>query len=695
MSLTVVGSIAFDSITTPFGAAERELGGSATHAALAGALATDVRIVGAVGDDFSDDHDEVLRRHAVITSDIERIPNASTFFWRGHYGYDLSVAQSDETQLNVFDGWSPRLSQAAVEADVLFLAAMDPETQASVRAQWQGAKWSALDTVGYWIEAKRDRLIEAIGQVDIVLMTDQEARELTRRPMLLQAARQIVEWGASTVVLKLGEYGCALLGPHGYFSLPGYALEEAADPTGTGDAFAGAFLGYLDLLRGPTLTEEALRRAMIHGSVIASFWAEDFGSRRRAALTEHVIAHRVEDFKRMTHFEHVPTGQRAGARGQDGVVRLPRPRATPSTRGYDAPGPTAGTRSYGSAPQGASSGRVPAPRSAPGNVSRHPATAITPSRRSAAAPHGGTRHSPPATRPTYAILSPSGALQISPAVRRALADAAIDIVTERRLRDRRRDEDRRGPDGAEPHEDRRRIRNASGRRIADRRAELVEIEPPLLRAALVLPGDVRFVERLEPEPGVVGDFESDRLVTRVQAGDRDAFATLYQRHFDEVHNYLRIVLEDEYEAEDGVQQVFVQALQALPRYERRSTPFRAWLFTIVRNHAITQLRRRRRVDVLEPDSVSRHLDELEWPERDLSALGWIEDSELLALIRRLPVSQRQVLLLRYMLDLSNAQCASILGRSPNEAAVLHYRALRFLEERLIALGKQPRGSRRP
>lgn len=346
MSLTVVGSIAFDSVTTPFGSAERELGGSAVYAALAGAHFGPVRIVGPVGDDFEGEHQRMLEEGGVDTIEVQRVRGARTFSWRGRYEFDLSVAHTEETSLNVFDGWRPHLTKDARASDVLFLAAMDPESQAAVRAEWNGGRLCALDTLSYWIDHKRDALVEAISGVDVVLLNDQEARELTRTPMLLRAAREIAAWGPAAVVIKLGEYGCALLHEDRYFSLPGYPLEQIADPTGAGDAFAGGFLGYLGLTQG-RLTSEAVHRAVTYGSVLASYCVEDFGARRIVALSDHEVQYRAADFKQMTHFEHVPTDTRPRDDGDgDGTRRIERPHATPSTRGHDSPPATAGTPRY-------------------------------------------------------------------------------------------------------------------------------------------------------------------------------------------------------------------------------------------------------------------------------------------------------------------------------------------------------------
>ena len=360
MSFAVVGSIALDTIHTPFGEAERELGGSATHAALAGSFFTDVCVVGPVGEDFEPEHYELFERSGIGTQEMVRVRHGRTFEWRGHYGYDMNVAHTDSTELNVFDGWRPRRADRSRTADTLFLAAMDPETQVDVRQQWEGDGWSAIDSLSYWIETKRDALVEAIGLVDFVLLNDQEARALTGKPMLLEAAREIMAWGPLAVVLKLGEYGCALLHEEGYFALPGYPLEETRDPTGTGDALAGGFLGYLDRVPGSRLTAAVLRRALTYGSVMASYCAEDFGSRRLAGISDHEILHRADDFKEMTHFEHVPTHPRPTL-FEEREARFARPAETPSTRRFERMRPTAGTAQHRSPQRTPSTETLPRP----------------------------------------------------------------------------------------------------------------------------------------------------------------------------------------------------------------------------------------------------------------------------------------------------------------------------------------------
>jgi sugar/nucleoside kinase (ribokinase family) len=303
MSLAVVGSIAFDSVRTPFGERERMLGGSAVHFALAARFFTGVRIVGPVGDDFGDEHIELLESRGVATDDIERVPGGETFFWRGHYGHDMNVAHTDDTHLNVFADFEPKLSEASRQADLLFLANIQPDLQRDVREQSR-ARFAALDSMNFWIETARDSLIAAIGEVDCLLLNDAELRQLTGEPNLLKAARAAMEIGPSVVVAKRGEYGAALFTAEAFFAIPGYLLEDVRDPTGAGDSFAGGFLGYLDSVRdGGEHSEDALRRAMALGSVMASFNVEDFGTERVARLTEEEIAERLREFKRLTHFE--------------------------------------------------------------------------------------------------------------------------------------------------------------------------------------------------------------------------------------------------------------------------------------------------------------------------------------------------------------------------------------------------------
>jgi sugar/nucleoside kinase (ribokinase family) len=305
MSLVVVGSIAFDAVKTPFGERERMLGGSAVHFSMAASFFTDVRVVGPVGDDFGDEEYAVLRDRGVNTDDIEHVEGGKTFFWKGEYEWNLNIRHTHDTQLNVFGEFQPKLSAESAAADVLFLANIQPDLQREVREQCTGAKLAGLDSMNLWIDTARDSLVRTIGTVDVVLMNDDEIRMLTEQPTLLRAARDIMEMGPGTVVVKQGEYGAALFTSEGFFSLPAYPLETVIDPTGAGDCFAGGFLGYL-ASEGSPRDEAALRRAMTFGSVVASFNVEEFGTERLQTLTRPEIDERYEDFRRMTEIDQVP-----------------------------------------------------------------------------------------------------------------------------------------------------------------------------------------------------------------------------------------------------------------------------------------------------------------------------------------------------------------------------------------------------
>ena len=305
MSLVVVGSIAFDAVRTPFGERERMLGGSAVHFSLAASFFTGVRVVGPVGDDFGEAEYDVLRRRGIDTGDIEHVPGGRTFFWRGHYEYDLNVAHTDDTQLNVFGDFEPKHSERSRAAETLFLANIQPDLQFQVREQ-SNAQLVGLDSMNLWIETARDSLRRAIGSVDLVLMNDAELRMLTEKPNLVQAAREVMALGPRMVVAKQGEYGAALFTPDSFFALPGYPLEQVIDPTGAGDSFAGGFLGYLDSVGDEELSDQVLRRAMTYGSVMASFNVEQFGTERVQALMEGEINRRFEEFRLMTHLDAQP-----------------------------------------------------------------------------------------------------------------------------------------------------------------------------------------------------------------------------------------------------------------------------------------------------------------------------------------------------------------------------------------------------
>ena len=280
------------------------LGGSAVHFALAAAMFSDVHVVGPVGDDFGAEHLELLRSRGIDVSDVERVTGGETFFWQGHYEHDLNVAHTDDTQLNVFGEFEPKLSNGSRAAETLFLGNIQPDLQRRVRAGCDGARLAALDSMNLWIEIARDSLVAAISEVDCVMLNDAEIRELTGEPNLARAAREVMAMGPSVVVAKRGEYGAALFTAEGFFALPGLLLEDVRDPTGAGDSFAGGFLGYLDQVgAGADADLATLRRAMAYGTVLASFNVEDFGTERVARLESSEVEERLAELEALTRIE--------------------------------------------------------------------------------------------------------------------------------------------------------------------------------------------------------------------------------------------------------------------------------------------------------------------------------------------------------------------------------------------------------
>jgi sugar/nucleoside kinase (ribokinase family) len=306
MSLTVVGSIAFDAVKTPFGERERMLGGAAVHFALAASFFDEVRVVGPVGDDFGEAEYEVLRTRGTVTDDVEHVPGGRTFFWKGEYGWDLNSRETLDTQLNVFEHFEPKLSETSCASEVLFLANIQPDLQLRVREQCRTARFVAMDSMNLWIDIARDSLVRTIESVDCVILNDAELRQLTGKPNVVQAARDILAWGPRVVVAKQGEYGAALITEDQFFALPAYPLENVIDPTGAGDSFAGGFVGYIAAHRDDELSDELLRRAMAYGTAVASYNVEEFGTERVARLTADEIAARVADLQRITRFEDAP-----------------------------------------------------------------------------------------------------------------------------------------------------------------------------------------------------------------------------------------------------------------------------------------------------------------------------------------------------------------------------------------------------
>jgi sugar/nucleoside kinase (ribokinase family) len=304
MSITVVGSIAYDAVKTPFGERERMLGGAATYFSLAASLFDTVRPVGPVGGDFAESEFEVLRTRGTQTDDVRVIPEGKTFFWAGEYGWDLNSRETLDTQLGVFGEFEPQLSEHARDCDVLFLANIQPTLQASVLDQCHNPRWTALDSMNYWIDSARDDLIKVIERVDCLVLNDSEMRELTGKASLAAAARELLAMGPSAVIAKLGEYGAVLASREGFFALPAYPLESVVDPTGAGDTFAGGIAGYIASQRERPVDHGLLSTALAYGTAVASFNVEEFGTERVARLTFDEVSARVTDLHRMTQFTH-------------------------------------------------------------------------------------------------------------------------------------------------------------------------------------------------------------------------------------------------------------------------------------------------------------------------------------------------------------------------------------------------------
>ncbi len=307
MSILVVGSVAFDAIKTRYGQVDKVLGGSATYFSLAASYFTDVRIVAVVGNDFTPEYEDVLKRRRVDTSGIQHLPGKS-FFWSGEYGENLNEAKTNFTHLNVFEKFEPRIPQEYFSSDFLFLANIDPVLQANVRRQMTGVRLVGGDTMNFWINGKPGELHETLKLIDILLINDGEAKAVARDPSLPRAARKVLALGPRALVIKHGEYGATVFFRDGAFGIghhpfraPALPIEEVVDPTGAGDSFAGGFMGYL--ASQGELNREVFKRAMFYGSVMGSFAVERFGPERLTQLTRHEIDARFQVFRELTHLD--------------------------------------------------------------------------------------------------------------------------------------------------------------------------------------------------------------------------------------------------------------------------------------------------------------------------------------------------------------------------------------------------------
>ncbi len=300
MSVLVVGSVAFDSVETPFGKVEEVLGGSATYFSVSASFFTPVNLVAVVGEDFPPGHLDFLQGRGVNLDGLQRAPGP-TFRWRGRYGFDLNEAQTLETRLNVFETFRPQIPNAFQDAEYVFLANIDPELQLDVVRQVRRPKLVACDTMNFWISGKRDALLKTLQHVDILLINESEARQLAGEANLVRASRVILAMGPRALVVKRGEYGVLLFTADSIFSAPAFPLEAVFDPTGAGDTFAGGFFGFLAATGNSC--EDAMRQAIIFGSTMASFTVEAFSLNRLAVLDNDQIEDRVRRFKLLTQFE--------------------------------------------------------------------------------------------------------------------------------------------------------------------------------------------------------------------------------------------------------------------------------------------------------------------------------------------------------------------------------------------------------
>jgi len=302
MSILVVGSVAFDTLKTPYGVREKILGGSATYFSLAASHFTDVRVVAVVGDDFSADNENVMKSRGIDTRGIERA-KGKTFHWGGEYGENLNEAKTNFTDLNVFESFQPKIPKEYDDSQFLFLANIQPELQLDVRNAMNGVKLVGGDTMNLWINIKRAELEKTLARVDILLINDGEAKMLAGETSLPRAAKKVLEMGPRALVIKHGEYGATIFFKDGHhpFRAPALPLDVVQDPTGAGDSFAGGFMGYI--ASQGELTPPVLKRAMFYGSVMGSFAVEKFGPERLQEVTRKEIDERFDLFRSLTHLD--------------------------------------------------------------------------------------------------------------------------------------------------------------------------------------------------------------------------------------------------------------------------------------------------------------------------------------------------------------------------------------------------------
>jgi sugar/nucleoside kinase (ribokinase family) len=301
MSLLVVGSVAFDGIETPFGKVEKTLGGAASYFSLAASYFAPVRLVGIVGDDFTQKDAAVFKGRKIDLAGLERAPG-KTFFWAGKYSQNMNERTTLVTELNVFGNFKPVLPSAYLDSQYIFLGNIDPTLQRSVLQQMKRApKIVGLDTMNYWIERTPAELKETLKHTQVLMINDDETRQLTGEHNLMRAAKQVFKLGPKTLVIKRGEHGALMVHDKFLFSAPAFPLEEVHDPTGAGDSFAGGFMGYL--ASAGKINDRTLRNAMVYGSVLGSFVVEKFGVDRLRTLKRGEIVKRAREFSKLTSFK--------------------------------------------------------------------------------------------------------------------------------------------------------------------------------------------------------------------------------------------------------------------------------------------------------------------------------------------------------------------------------------------------------
>lgn len=298
----IVGSVALDNVKTPFGEVKNALGGAAVYSSVAASYFSPVRLVGVVGKDFPKEHVGFLSNRGIDLAGLQHVPG-KTFRWAGYYEFDLNQAHTLDTQLNVFQNFTPQIPEEYRESEYVFLANIDPELQLQVLDQVKSPKLIVCDTMNFWIQSKKDHLLEVLKRVDIAFMNDAEARQICDTFSLVKAARQILDMGPSAVIIKKGEHGALMVSDSTYFSAPSYPLEEVKDPTGAGDSFAGGFIGYVAYT--DDISEANLRKATVFGSTLASFNVEDFSLRRLSCLTADEVSARYSEFRQIAHFESI------------------------------------------------------------------------------------------------------------------------------------------------------------------------------------------------------------------------------------------------------------------------------------------------------------------------------------------------------------------------------------------------------